>query len=69
VVLMKIGARLPWVLDVLRDAQFAQHCAFARRIGLAGEMLANGLETLDAQDAIGYLATMLIRQTAREERT
>ena len=32
-------------------------------------MLANGLQDLDAQDAMGYLATMLIRRTPREERT
>jgi len=69
VVLMKIGGRLPWVLQVLRDMGIARHCAFARRIGLAGEMLANGLDELDAQDAMGYLATMLIRRAPREERT
>jgi precorrin-2/cobalt-factor-2 C20-methyltransferase len=69
VVLMKIGERLPWVLNVLREMDIAQHCAFARRIGLAGEMLANGLQDLDAQDAMGYLATMLIRKEPREERT
>ncbi|WP_332878842.1 precorrin-2 C(20)-methyltransferase [Massilia sp. S19_KUP03_FR1] len=69
VVLMKIGERLPWVLELLREMDIARHCAFARRIGLAGEMLANGLHDLDAQDAMGYLATMLIRRTPREERT
>ena len=69
VVLMKIGTRLPWVLDLLRELGIADHCAFARRIGLAGEMLVHGLGGLDAQDAMGYLATMLIRQTPREERT
>jgi precorrin-2/cobalt-factor-2 C20-methyltransferase len=69
VVLMKIGARLPWVLDLLREMDIARHCAFARRIGLPGEMLAHGLDTLDAQDAMGYLATMLIRKQPREERT
>ena len=69
VVLMKIGGRLPWVLQVLRDMGIARHCAFARRIGLAGEMLANGLDELDAQDAMGYLATMLIRRAPREELT
>lgn len=69
VVLMKIGVRLPWVLALLREMGIARHCAFARRIGLSGEMLANGLDALDAQDAMGYLATMLIRRTPREERT
>jgi len=69
VVLMKIGVRLPWVLALLREMDIARHCAFARRIGLSGEMLANGLESLDAEEAMGYLATMLIRRTPREERT
>jgi precorrin-2/cobalt-factor-2 C20-methyltransferase len=69
VVLMKIGTRLPWVLDLLRELDIARYAAFARRIGLAGEMLVNGLDNLDAQDAMGYLATMLIRRTPREERT
>ena len=69
VVLMKIGARLPWVLQLLRDMDIARYAAFARRIGLAGEMLANGVDTLDAKDAMGYLATMLIRRAPREERT
>ncbi|MDQ2818787.1 MAG: precorrin-2 C(20)-methyltransferase [Pseudomonadota bacterium] len=69
VVLMKIGERLPWVLALLREMGIARHCAFARRIGLSGEMLANGLDALDAQEAMGYLATMLIRRTPREERT
>lgn len=69
VVLMKIGERLPWVLALLREMDIARHCAFARRIGLSGEMLANGLDALDAQEAMGYLATMLIRRTPREERT
>jgi precorrin-2/cobalt-factor-2 C20-methyltransferase len=68
VVLMKIGQRLPWVLELLREMGIAQHCAFARRIGLPGEMLASGLDDLVAQDAMGYLATMLVRRASREER-
>jgi precorrin-2/cobalt-factor-2 C20-methyltransferase len=68
VVLMKVGTRLPWVLDLLRDMDIAQHCAFARRIGLAGEMLAHGLAAIDAGEAMGYLATLLIRRNARQPR-
>ncbi len=72
VVLMKIGARLVWVLDVLRDLGIAEHCAFARRIGLPGEMLAaaigNAVGNLCATEAMGYLATLLIRKTPREKR-
>lgn len=68
VVLMKIGARLPWVLELLNEMDIAQHCAFARRIGLNDELLAADVRTLDAGEAKGYLATMLIRKTPREKR-
>ncbi len=67
VVLMKIGARLPAVLALLGEMGIAQHCAFARRIGLPGEVLCDDVRGLSA-DASGYLATMLIRRTAREKR-
>lgn len=68
VVLMKVGARLPWVLELLRQMGIARHCAFARRIGLEGEVLASDLATLDAEQASGYLAVLLIRKTAQEKR-
>ncbi|GAC1316189.1 MAG: precorrin-2 C(20)-methyltransferase [Collimonas sp.] len=76
VVLMKVGARLSWVLDLLRDMGIAEHCAFARRIGLSGEMLVGAAEAgvdqgvghLCATEATGYLATLLIRKTQRERR-
>lgn len=67
VVLMKIGARLPAVLTLLGELGIARHCAFARRIGLPGEVLCDDVSQLGA-DASGYLATMLIRRTAREKR-
>ena len=69
VVLMKVGARLGWVLDLLREMGIAEHCAFARRIGLPGEILAgDGVGNLCATEAMGYLATLLIRKTPREKR-
>jgi precorrin-2/cobalt-factor-2 C20-methyltransferase len=68
VVLMKIGPRLPWVLTLLRKMGIAEHCAFARRIGLADEMLADGVSDLNATEAMGYLATLLIRKTPKERR-
>lgn len=68
VVLMKIGPRLGWVLDLLREMGIAERCAFARRIGLSGELLANGVGELVADEATGYLATMLVRRNPREER-
>ncbi len=68
VVLMKIGARLPWVLTLLREMGIAEHCAFARRIGLDEELLADGVSDLSATSSMGYLATLLIRKTPREKR-
>lgn len=68
VVLMKVGARLPWVLDLLREMDIARHCGFARRIGLEGEVLASDLSSLDAAEASGYLAVLLIRKTAQAQR-
>jgi precorrin-2/cobalt-factor-2 C20-methyltransferase len=68
VVLMKVGARLPWVLQLLRDMGIAQNCAFARRIGLQGEILQSDVSDLQAEESTGYLATLLIRKTAREKR-
>ncbi|MET3130653.1 precorrin-2/cobalt-factor-2 C20-methyltransferase [Oxalobacteraceae bacterium GrIS 1.11] len=68
VVLMKVGARLGWVLDLLREMDIARHCAFARRIGLPGELLASGVGELVADEAMGYLATLLVRRHPREQR-
>jgi precorrin-2/cobalt-factor-2 C20-methyltransferase len=68
VILMKVGARLPWVLDLLREMEIAEHCAFARRVGLPGELLTAEVGTLSATGAMGYLATLLIRKTPREKR-
>jgi precorrin-2/cobalt-factor-2 C20-methyltransferase len=68
IVLMKIGKRLPWVLDLLRDMGISDHCAFARRIGLADEMLSTDVGGLNATEAMGYLSTLLIRKTPREKR-
>lgn len=68
VVLMKIGKRLPWVLDLLRDMGISEHCAFARRIGLDEEMLSTDVGNLNATEAMGYLSTLLIRKTPRERR-
>jgi precorrin-2/cobalt-factor-2 C20-methyltransferase len=68
VVLMKVGHRLPWVLGLLNKMGIAEHCAFARRIGLPGEILSDDVGRLVADEAMGYLATMLIRKTPREKR-
>ena len=68
IVLMKIGIRLDWVLVLLQKMGIAEHCAFAHRIGLSGEMLTTRLMELQTTKATGYLSTLLIRKTTREKR-
>ena len=68
VVLMKIGKRLPMVLEILRQMGISEHCALAARIGLPGETLCDDLGALPETDSLGYLSTLLIRRTARERR-
>jgi precorrin-2/cobalt-factor-2 C20-methyltransferase len=64
---MKIGNRMKTVLDVLNEMGIAEHCAFASRLGLAGEVISVGLSELKGQEKNGYLSTMLIRKTALSE--
>jgi precorrin-2/cobalt-factor-2 C20-methyltransferase len=68
VVLMKIGKRLAMVLEVLRDMGISQHCVLASRIGLPNETLCDDLNSLSDVASLGYLSTMLIRRTPREQR-
>ena len=68
VVLMKIGKRLAMVLELLRAMGISQHCVLASRIGLPGETLCEDLASLGDVDSLGYLSTMLIRRTPREQR-
>jgi precorrin-2/cobalt-factor-2 C20-methyltransferase len=68
VVLMKIGRRLPRVLDVLSELKIAEHCVFARRLGFGDELVSDRVEQLSRAEETGYLSTMLIRRTEREVR-
>ena len=68
VVLMKIGRRLPLVLQLLQSMNIAQYCAFAEHLGFAEEVLCDDLTKLHADEATGYLSTMLIRKRPREKR-
>lgn len=68
VVLMKIGRRLPQVLALLAEMGIARQCAFARRIGLPGELLCPDVSQMDPAQELGYLSTMLIRRHPREKR-
>lgn len=62
IVLMKIGSRLPWVITLLNEIGIAQYCAFARKVGLAEEVVCNDINTLKVSDKTGNLAVMLIRK-------
>ena len=68
IVLMKIGSRLEWVLSLLNEMGISQYCGFAGRIGLPGELLSNDIINLQTSQATGYLATLLIRKTAKQKR-
>ncbi len=68
VVLMKIGRRLPMVLQLLREMGISEHCVLASRIGLPGETLCDDIGSLPDDASLGYLSTLLIRRTAREKR-
>lgn len=75
VVLMKVGRRLPVVLDLLSELGLLERCALAHRLGLDGEVILPSLESLrsdtlpDGPDAarLGYLSVLLIRG-ARQRR-
>jgi precorrin-2/cobalt-factor-2 C20-methyltransferase len=68
VVLMKIGKRLPMVLQVLKDLGISDQCALASRIGLPGETLCSSVGNLPDDATLGYLSTMLIRRAERKKR-
>jgi precorrin-2/cobalt-factor-2 C20-methyltransferase len=68
VVLMKIGKRLPMVLQVVREMKIGKYCALASRIGLPGETLCSDVGALSDDATLGYLSTMLIRRTERKKR-
>ncbi|MDP3506359.1 MAG: precorrin-2 C(20)-methyltransferase [Candidatus Melainabacteria bacterium] len=63
VVLMKIGRRLPMVLNTIEEMQIADNCVFGSRLGLPGEIseTLSSLTAIEAEQS-GYLATMLIRK-------
>jgi precorrin-2/cobalt-factor-2 C20-methyltransferase len=68
VILMKIGKRLPMVLQVLREMDISRHCALASRIGLPGETLSADLSGVAEDAVLGYLSIMLIRRVERKKR-
>jgi precorrin-2/cobalt-factor-2 C20-methyltransferase len=62
VVLMKIGKRLPAVLELLKEMGIAGNCVFGRHIGMDDQIVQMGVDKLEPEKSLGYLATMLIRK-------
>lgn len=62
VVLMKIGARLKGVLELLREMAVIDNCAFASRLGLSDEVCSDNIVDMQINESVGYLSTMLIRK-------
>ena len=63
VVLMKIGKRLPAVLELLKEMGIAANCVFGRHVGMDDGIVQIGVDELEPEKSLGYLATMLIRKS------
>lgn len=61
VILMKIGKRLPMVVELLRTMNLLREAVFGSHIGTSDAIYMNGVEPLLLAPSSGYLSTMLIR--------
>jgi precorrin-2/cobalt-factor-2 C20-methyltransferase len=68
VILLKIGERLPPVLQLLEDMEIGDHCAFGAHVGMENEVLSVRISDLSKTNPAGYLSTMLIRKKPAEPR-
>ncbi len=64
IVLMKIGARMPMVAEVIDTLSPQWQCAVAQRIGHVDQVVSTDLKSFLANGGGGYLTTMLIRRNA-----
>ncbi len=62
VILMKIGFRMPMVIDLLKEMNIAKHCVFASRLGLPDEFTCDDVSKIDSSKNLDYFSTMLIRK-------
>ena len=68
VVLMKIGRRLPVVLDTLEEAGVTEQAVFVARAGLDGQRVETNLRKLrQEQTDVGYLSVILIHANKRSD--
>lgn len=61
VVLMKIGHRLPEVIELIKEMGIINKCVLGRRIGMEGGEVYEDLTKLVLSGREGYFSTMLIR--------
>lgn len=62
VVVMKMGGRLPWVLEVLRGEGLLEHAYLGSRVGMDGEAVVRGHEvSVGDGSRLGYFSTLLVR--------
>jgi precorrin-2/cobalt-factor-2 C20-methyltransferase len=64
VAVMKIGKRLPMVLEVLAELDLLDHSHLGSHVGMPHEQIRSGLRGLDSEDSLGYLSTLLVRNPA-----
>ena len=62
VILLKIGYRLPVVLRLLHEMGIAEHAVFGSHVGMPDEKVCVPVARMEAENANGYLSTMLIRK-------
>jgi precorrin-2/cobalt-factor-2 C20-methyltransferase len=68
VVLMKIGRRLPAVLDLLHQMGIADRCVFGSHVGMVDAILCSNVAEMQPEKNQGYLSTLLIRKDTLEKR-
>ena len=65
-ILMKIGKRLPEIIDLLDEFELLEHAVFVARAGLPDQRIETDLNNLrGADDKAGNLAVILVDTTAR----
>ena len=62
VILLKIGYRLPVVLRLLHEMGIVEHAVFGSHVGMPDEEVWVSVARMEAENANGYLSTMLIRK-------
>jgi precorrin-2/cobalt-factor-2 C20-methyltransferase len=55
------------VLRLLREMGIAEHCVFGNHVGMPDERIYVPVDQINAEEAGGYLSTMLIRKSAPPE--